>query len=365
MTIRSVLATGLAGLSLLGCGPGAPPKRPPPDVGVVVIRAEPVQLTAVLPGRTSPYAVSDVRPQVGGILKARLFTEGALVQKGQALYQIDPAPYKAAYDNAAAALATAKAKSERYAALVKQGAVAPQDYDDAVAAYKQALANVEAARINLGYTRITAPIAGRIGRSSVTAGALLTADQTTALATIQTLDPIYVDITQSSNEVLTLKQAVQHGSVNSEPSDTPATLSLDNGSSYPQAGNLQFSEVTVDQTTGAVTLRAIFPNPNGILLPGMFVRATIIEGVEQNAILAPQQGVGHNEKGDPTALVVDAGNVARLRLLKTSRAVGDKWLVTDGLKPGDRLIVEGLQKAMPDAPVHPVPASFAKSGKGA
>ena len=355
----------LAGLSLAACGQGAPPKRPAPDVGIVIIKTEPAQLTAVLPGRTDSYAVSDVRPQVSGILKARLFTEGALVAQGQVLYQIDPAPYKAAYDNAAAVLAAAKAKAARYAALQKQAAVAQQDYDDAVAAYKQALANTETARINLGYTRITAPIGGRIGRSSVTPGALLTADQTTPLATIQTLDPIYVDITQSTSEVLNLKLAVTHGSVvDNGPADARATLTLDNGTQYPSDGRLQFSEVNVDQATGAVTLRAIFPNPSGILLPGMFVRATIIEGVEEHAILAPQQGIGRNEKGDPTALVVDAHNIARLRLLKTSRAIGDKWLVTDGLKPGDRLIVEGLQKAAPDTPVNPVPASFLKLGKG-
>jgi membrane fusion protein (multidrug efflux system) len=365
MTFRRVLIPALTGLSVLGCSPAPQPKRPPPDVGVVVIKTEPAQLTATLPGRTSPFATSDIRPQVSGILKERLFTEGAIVQKGQALYQIDPAPYKAAYDNAAAALATAKAKSVRYAALVKQGAVAPQDADDALAAYKQAAANVETARINLGYTRITAPIGGRIGRSAVTQGALLTADQTTTLATIQTLDPIYVDITQSTSEVLSLKLAMQHGSVNGEAADAPATLTLDNGAQYSQAGKLQFSEVTVDETTGAVTLRAIFPNPNGILLPGMFVRAAILEGTDNNAILAPQQGVGRNEKGDPTALVVDDKNIARLHVLKTSRAIGDKWLVTDGLKPGDRLIVEGTQKVQPDAPVHPVPASFAKPGKGA
>jgi membrane fusion protein, multidrug efflux system len=364
MNFHACSIFALTGLLLAACGPSAPPKRPPPDVGVIVIKAEPAQLTAVLPGRTDPYAVSDVRPQVGGILKARLFTEGALVRQGQPLYQIDPAPYKAAYDNAAAVLAAAKVKAERYAALLKQSAIAPQDYDDAVAAYKQALANVETARINLGYTRITAPIGGRIGRSAVTAGALLTADQTTALATIQTLDPIYVDITQSSSEVLSLKLAVQHGNVNQEPPDAPATLTLDNGAQYTQPGRLQFSEVTVDPATGAVTLRAIFPNPTGLLLPGMFVRATVMEGMDREAILAPQQGVSRNEKGDPTALVVDAKNFARLRVLKTSRAIGDKWLVTDGLKPGDRLIVEGLQKAQPDTQVHPVPASFAKPAKG-
>jgi len=352
------------GVVLLGCSKPQQTQGPP-DVGVVVIKTEPAQLTAVLPGRTESFAVSDIRPQVGGILKARLFTEGALVRQGQPLYQIDPAPYKAAYDNATAVLAAAKAKANRYGALVKQAAIAPQDYDDAIAAYKQAAANAQTARINLGYTRITAPISGRIGRSSVTQGALLTADQTTPLATIQTLDPIYVDITQSSSEVLSLKLAVQHGNVNAEPADAPATLTLDNGSQYAEAGRLQFGEVSVDQTTGTVTLRAIFPNPHGILLPGMFVRATVAEGTERNAILAPQQGIGRNEKGDPTALVVDAKNIARLHLLKTSRAIGDKWLVTDGLKPGDKLIVEGLQKAQPDAPVHPVPASFLKpSAKG-
>jgi membrane fusion protein (multidrug efflux system) len=350
-------------LSLAGCGQAAQPKPPPPDVGVVVIRAEPALLTTILPGRTDPFATSDIRPQVSGILKARLFTEGAIVRQGQPLYQIDPAPYRAAYDNAVAALADARAKAARYGALVKQNAIAPQTYDDAEAAYKQALANTETARINLDYTTITAPITGRIGRSSVTVGALLTADQTTALATIETLDPIYVDITQSSSELLALKLEMQHGTlVNKGPTDARATLTLDNGTSYPAPGHLQFSEVTVDETTGAVTLRAIFPNPDGILLPGMFVRATIIEGVDQNAILAPQQGVGRNEKGDPTALVVDAKGIARLRQLKTTRTIGDKWLVTAGLNVGDRLIVEGLQKITPDTPVHAVPASFAKPG---
>ncbi|HEY2070663.1 MAG TPA: efflux RND transporter periplasmic adaptor subunit [Rhizomicrobium sp.] len=369
-SIVKSIGTGLAlsaCLVLAGCGQTPPPKRPPPTVGVVVIAAQPVRLTAELPGRTDSFAVSDVRPQVGGILLKRLFTEGALVHKGDALYQIDPAPYKAALDNAQAVLVTAKAKATRYAALVKLQAVAPQDYDDAVAAYKQALANVQTAKINLGYTRITAPITGRIGRSSVTEGALLTADQTTALATIQTLDPIYVDITQSSVELLNLKLAMQGGKLSQDgPTQAEATLTLDNGAQYPTHGTLQFSEVTVDQTTGAVTLRAIFPNPNGILLPGMFARATIVEGVQNSAILVPQQGVSRNEKGDPTAMVVDAQGFARLRLIKTPRAIGDKWLVSDGLKPGDKLIVEGLQKVQPDMPVHAVPASFAQQpGKGA
>ncbi|MBS0275060.1 MAG: efflux RND transporter periplasmic adaptor subunit [Proteobacteria bacterium] len=342
-----------------GCGQGAPPKRPPPTVGVIVVRQQPAQLTAELPGRTDSFAVSDVRPQVSGILLKRLFTEGALVKAGQPLYQIDPAPYQAAYDNAKAVLVTAQAKARRYAALMKLNAVAPQDYDDALAAYKQAQANTETARINLDRTRIVAPISGRIGRSSVTEGALVTSDQTNALATIQTLDPIYVDITQSSVELLDLKQAMQGGNLTRNgPASARATLTLDNGTKYPMPGTLQFSEVTVDQTTGAVTLRAIFPNPDDILLPGMFVRATIIEGVDPHAILIPQQGVGRNEKGDPTAIVVDNKGIARLRLIKISRAIGDKWLVTGGLKAGDRLVVEGLQKAQPDTPVNAVPASF-------
>jgi membrane fusion protein (multidrug efflux system) len=329
-------------------------------VGFIVIRAEPVELTTVLPGRTDPFAVSEVRPQVNGILKARLYQEGANVKEGDPLYQIDPAPYVAAYNNTKAALVTAKAKAARYAALVKIGAVAPQDYDDAEAAYKQALANMQAAAINLGYTKITAPITGRIGRSAFTQGALVTSDQATALATIQQLDPIYVDIAQSSAELLNLKLAMQGGHLtNSGPADARVTLQLDNGTLYNVTGTLQFSEVTVDPSTGEVTLRAIFPNPAGVLLPGMFVRATIIEGTQTNGILAPQQGVSRNEKGEPTAEVVDAKGIARLRVLKTSRAIGDKWLVTDGLKPGDRLIVEGLQKVVPDSPVHAVPASFA------
>lgn len=364
MALPRVTIPVLLALLVAGCQAGKQPKMPPPDAGVVVIEPQTQQLTAVLPGRTDPFAVSDVRPQVSGILKARLFEEGSLVKQGQALYQIDPAPYQATYDNAAAALATAKAKADRYGALLKQNAIAPQEYDDALAAYKQALATTESARINLGYTKITAPISGRIGRSAFTVGALVTADQTTALATIQTLDPIYVDITQSSSELLALKLAMQHGALSdSMPADAPARLTLDNGVAYPATGKLQFSEVSVDQTTGAVTLRAIFPNPNDILLPGMFVRATVVEGTDEHAILVPQQGVSRNEKGDPTALVVDDKGFARLRQLKVSQAIGDRWLVTDGLKAGDRLIVEGLQKIQPDMPVHAVPASFVRNGK--
>jgi membrane fusion protein (multidrug efflux system) len=294
---------------------------------------------------------------VNGIVLKRLFTEGGMVTAGQPLYQIDPAPYIAAYNNAKAALATARAKAVRYAALWRQTAVAHQDYDDAQAAYLQAKANADAAAINLGYTKVTAPISGRISRSSVTEGALVTAAQTTALATIQTLDPIYVDINQSSAELLNLRLAVQGGRLTQNaPAEARTTLTLDNGAAYPTPGKLEFSEVTVDATTGAVNLRALFPNPDGILLPGMFVRALVIEGTKPDAILAPQQAIGRTEKGDPTAYTVDAQGIARLRVIKIGQAIGDKWLVLDGLKAGDKLIVEGLQNVHADAPVRAVPA---------
>ena len=348
LVLTCVLAAG-------ACGSYQKPQRPPPTVGVVTIETQPAQLTTVLPGRTDSFEVSDVRPQVNGILLKRLFIEGSVVKQGQPLYQIDPAPYQAAFDNAMAALGTAKAKAARYQMLVKADAIAPQDYDDAVAAYREALANVKSARINLGYTKITAPITGLIGRSAFTAGALLTAQQTNALATIQTLDPIYVDITQSTSELLALKAAIQHGRVTDKLEDARVTLMLDNGAAYPLPGKLEFSEVTVDQTTGAITLRALFPNPQGILLPGMFVRATIIEGVEPNAILAPQEAVSRNERGEPIAYVVNAKGNSELRVLKTTRAVGDKWLVAAGLAPGDRLIVQGLQRVIADEPVHLMP----------
>jgi membrane fusion protein (multidrug efflux system) len=341
-----------------------------PEVGVVTMAYHEAQLSAELPGRTSPFATSDVRPQVSGILQARLFEEGSLVKKNQPLYQIDPAPYQAALDsaraalaNAEAVLATARLKANRYAALADQNAIARQDYDDAEAAFKQAAAAVqqqkavvESARINLGYTRIIAPIGGRIGRSSFTQGALVTADQSQPLATIQTLDPIYVDINQSTSELIGLKTQLAHGALTAAVQDAPATLLLEDGTPYLPQGKLEFSEVTVDPNTGAVVLRAIFPNPDGLLLPGMYVRARIVEGTERHAILAPQRGVSRNEKGEPTAFVVDSRGIARLRVLKTSQAVGDSWLVTTGLAPGDKLIVEGLQKVAPDMPVRAVPA---------
>jgi membrane fusion protein (multidrug efflux system) len=367
----ALLCLILATSSLAGCG--HPPSRPPmgpPNVGVVTLQAQPVTLQTELAGRTTPYAISDVRPQVNGIIKARLFTEGSNVKAGQVLYQIDPAPYRAAYDQAAAQLANAQAnlvtlklKADRYADLIKINAISRQDADDANAAYGQAVAAVaqqkaavEAAKINLDYTKVTAPISGRIGRSAYTQGALVTAGQTDALTTVQALDPIYVDITQSSADVEKLRQSLASGGLDGSKS-APVTLKLEDGSSYPLQGHLEFTDVTVDQTTGTVDLRAVFPNPHGDLLPGMYVRAVVVQGVARGAILAPQQGIAHDEKGEPTALVVTPDGKAELRELKVDRAIGDKWLVSDGLKAGDQLIVEGtLNVQQPGMPVHAVPA---------
>jgi len=359
------------GLVLAACGGPHQGERPPPTVGVVTVEPQAVTLTTELPGRSSPYETAEVRPQVSGILEAKLFAEGSIVRPGQALYQIDPAPFVAAYDQAKAQLANAEAnltttrnKAERFADLVKIHAVSNQDFDDAEAAYKQALATVQqdraatqAARINLGFTRITAPIGGRVGISTVTKGALVTADQAAALTTIQRLDPIYVDVTQSVAQVVALRRQMAQGGLSAgAPGGAEAHLTLDDGSAYPLAGRLQVTDVTVDQTTDAVTLRAIFPNPSGLLLPGMFVRATIVEGVAASALLVPQQGVSRDQKGNPTALVVNQRGVVEQRQLTVGQTVGNKWLVTSGLSAGDRVIVEGLQSAQPGSPVHAVPA---------
>jgi RND family efflux transporter MFP subunit len=284
--------------------------------------------------------------------------EGSTVKAGQPLYQIDPSLYQATYEHALATLADAKAKADRYANLLNQNAISPQDADDAKAAYLQAKANADTARINLGYTRIASPITGHIGPSSVTEGALVVAQQATALDTVSTLDPIYVDVDQSSAELLALKRAVQAGNVHSGGTLTAeVSLKLDDGSTYPLKGKLQFTDVTVDPATGAVQLRALFPNPENILLPGLYVRATINQGVDPHGILAPQSAIGHDQKGQPTALIVDEKNFARLRVLKTGRAIGANWQVLEGLKPGDRLITEGLAKVMPDIPIKPEPVN--------
>ena len=353
--LMSVLAAGLA---LAACGrQQQQPQMPPASVGFITIAEQPVALTVELPGRTTPFAVSEIRPQISGIVQKRLFVEGSTVKQGQPLYQIDPAPYRAVYDSTRATLASTKAKAERYQRLLTENAIAPQDADDARAAYLQAKANADAALINLNYTRITAPITGRISASSVTEGALVTAQQATALATISTLDPIYVDVDQSSAELVALKRAIQAGNVNSNTQLTaPVSLKLDDGSTYPLEGKLQMTDVTVDPATGAVRLRAIFPNSQNLLLPGLYVRATVNQGVDPHGILLPQNAVGHNQKGEPTVLVIDNKNVARLRLIKTGRTVGGDWQVLEGLKPGEKVITEGLAKAAPDMPVAPQPA---------
>jgi membrane fusion protein (multidrug efflux system) len=365
---------------LSGCGEtsvaAVAPVAPAPEVGVLVVQPQKVALTTELAGRTSPYVVAEVRPQVAGIVKQRLFQEGADVRAGEVLYQIDPATYQATYDSARASLAkaqanlaTARTRAERYRELVAITAVSQQDYDEADGALQQAQAEialaraaVETARINLGYTRVTSPISGRISRSSVTPGALVTAHQAATMTTVQQLDPIYVDVTQSSAELLRLKRELESGRLKSAGANQAAVgLLLEDGTPYPVAGKLQFSDVTVDQGTGTITLRAVFPNPKGLLLPGMYVRAVLPEGVDEHAILAPQQAVTRDAKGNPTALVLGAEGKVEQRALKTTRTVGDKWLVTEGLKPGDQLIVDGLQKIRPGVTVKGVPAATVTS----
>ena len=354
-------------LSACGGKPqGGPDPNAPADVGVVVVKTEPVNLTMELSGRTSASLVSEVRPQVNGVVKARLFQEGANVRAGQPLYQIDPAIYRAAVDSAAAALAqaqanatSAKLKADRYKELVAINAVSKQDNDDAQAASQAAAANVQAqraavqqARINLDYTKVAAPVSGRIGKSSVTPGALVTANQAEPMATVQNLDTIYVDVTQSAADLLKLRQAMAKGAMGA-PASAQVRLVLEDGSLYPIAGRLAFSDITVDEGTGSVGLRAIFPNPQGALLPGLYVRARLEQGVATQGILVPQGGVSRDAKGGATVYVVGADNKAQLRQISVSRTVGDKWLVTAGLKAGERVIIEGLQKVRPGGAVKP------------
>jgi membrane fusion protein (multidrug efflux system) len=355
-----------AAIGVTACGkkPEGQPMGGPTDVGIVVVASTPVNLTTVLSGRTSAYLVSDVRPQVGGIVKSRLFTEGSYVKQGQSLYQIDPAPFQAQYASAQAAVAQAKAglttarlKAERYAELVKINAVSKQDNDDAQAALAQAEASLasanaaqQTASINLNYTKVIAPISGRIGKSSVTPGALVTASQATELARIQNIDQIYLDINQSVNELMALKQATSSGKIG-EAATADVELILEDGSVYPVKGKLQFSDVSVDEATGTVTLRAVFPNPNGTLLPGMYAKARIVSGMVSNGILVPQPAVTRDPKGNALVMTVTPQGKVAPRPIKTTQTVGDKWLVTEGLQPGDRVIVEGLQKVRPDAPV--------------
>jgi membrane fusion protein (multidrug efflux system) len=357
-------------LLITSCQKKGIPPQSKPEVAVVTIHPERVVITTELPGRTTAFRVAEIRPQVNGLILKRAFEEGSDVNEGDLLYQIDPAPYKAAYDQAKAAVAMAeaqlpalRAREKRFKELAESHAVGQQDYDDAFAALRQLEAQLEAskaalksAKINLSYTPIKAPISGRVGRSNITEGAMVTAYQPVALATIQQLDPIYVDVPQSTTELLRLQNRLKDGRLNHDGTNqNKVKLILEDDMVYPNEGVLQFQDVTVDPTTGSVILRVVFPNPQGILLPGMFVRAVITEGVNEQAILVPQQGISRNQKGDPFALVVDSTDKVVLRMLTIDRAIGDKWLVSSGFNPGDRVIVEGIQKATPGASVKVVP----------
>nr|WP_315298870.1 efflux RND transporter periplasmic adaptor subunit [Raoultella terrigena] len=343
-----------------------PPSAPPLRVGVVTLKSEPITLTSELPGRAAAWRNAEVRPQVAGIIQKRLFTEGDEVKAQQPLYQIDPALYQAELKRASAALARARAQLssaallvQRYRPLADSRAISRQAYDDALVAHQQAQADVQAAeaaretaRINLEYTQVLSPIDGVIGRSAVTEGALVTSQQSAAVASIQQIDPIYIDVTQSSAQLLRLKSALASGTLTAGDARLLAsvTLTLEDGSLYAHQGQLQFSEISVDRSTGSVVLRAMFPNPQRQLLPGMFVRARIVDGVAPSGgLLVPQRGVTHNPQGDATALVVDESGKVALRAIKTERAVGNQWLVSTGLSAGDRVIVEGIQQARPGA----------------
>ena len=343
----------------------------PVEVGVVTLAPQQITLNTELPGRTVAWQLAEIRPQVGGIILNRLFTEGAEVKSGDTLYQIDPATFAAAKQSAAASLARANAnlqqaaaKASRYKKMIGQRLISQQDFDEVAAQHEQAKADVlaakaqlQSAQIQLDYSKVTAPISGRIGKSAVTAGALVSANQAQALAVVQQLDPIYVEVTQSSAELLKLKQALASGALGA--AGTAVNLTLEDGSTYQHKGTLQFSEVSVDASTGSVVLRAEFANPDLLLLPGMYVRATLETGINTAAILAPQRGISRNAKGEATALVVNAAGTVEPRLVKASRTVGDQWLVESGLVAGDQLIVEGLQKVRPGAPAKAVPFNAA------
>jgi membrane fusion protein (multidrug efflux system) len=359
-------------LTTCGKPQGGGPQGGVPEVSVVTMQPERVTIITELPGRTSAYLVAEVRPQVNGIIQKRFFTEGSDVKAGELLYQIDPATYEAAYAGSKAALARAEAnvisirnRVDRYKELVTINAVSQQEYDDVTAALKQAEADIEAnkaatetSRINLAYTRVTASITGRTGKSNVTVGALVTANQPTPLTVIQQLDPIYVDATQSSANLLNLKRNLAAGRIKGgSPNQARVKLLLEDGTPFPLEGTLKFSDVTVDPSTGSFVLRVVFPNPKHMLLPGMYARALVQEGVMDNAILAPQQGVSRDPKGNPVAMVVGKESKVELRMITVDRAIGDKWLVSSGLGAGDQLIVEGIQKVRPGVPVKAVPVN--------
>lgn len=345
--------------------------RPLPEVVTVTVEERQVELNTELPGRTSPHLVAEIRPQVGGIIQKRLFKEGSDVKEGDLLYQIDPAPFQVALDSAKASLGKARAnlpsiqsRADRYRELLADKVVSQQDYDDAAAALEQARAEieywktqVEAARINLDYTHVAAPISGHIGRSTVTDGALVTAYQSASLATIQQLDPIYVDVTQSSADLLRLKRNLETGRLSADGEGRKKVrLILEDGTPYSLEGMLEFRDVSVDPSTGSFSLRIVVPNPRHLLLPGMFVRAVVQEGIAKGAILVPQQGVTRNPKGEPIALVVDEASTVQQRILTIDRAIGDQWLVSSGLSKGDRLVIEGMLNVRPGDTVKVVSA---------
>jgi membrane fusion protein (multidrug efflux system) len=375
IALRLISAAGVAAsLLLAGCGqkPAAAPP-PPPEVGVMTLQPRSLAVTTELPGRTSAYLVAQVRARVDGIILKRDFKEGSLVKAGQLLYQIDPAPFeatlasaKATLAKAQASLATAQAQAARFKTLVAANAVSKQDYDNAVATQGEAAADVasgkaavQTAQINLGYTKVVSPITGRIGTSQVTEGAYVQASAATLMATVQQIDPIYINLTESTNDVLRLRREMAGGQLQlAAPNKVKVNLTLDDGSEYPQAGTFQFSDITVDQGTGSVTVRAIFPNADGELLPGMFVRARIHEGSNDQALVVPQVGITHNQKGEPTALVVGPDNKVESRTLTTVRTVGNQWQVSSGLKAGERVIVQGTMKVQPGMTVKPVEAQL-------
>lgn len=371
LCVAAVFAVSMLG----GCdsqksagAPGGAAAQRAPQVSVTEIQPTELDMTTTLQGRTAPYLVADVRPQVAGILQKRLFKEGSEVKEGQALYQIDPAVYEAAVASAKAELQRAQAvlyqtrlTANRYAQLVKTNAISKQNNDDAQAAYKQAQAAVAAAeaglknaQINLDYTTVRSPISGRIGRSLVTPGALLSAHQAQNMAVVQTLDPIYVDVTQSSKEILSLKKDIAAGKLKTKGGAIPVTLIMEDGTKYPQTGELTLSEVSVDPGTGTITLRAEFPNPENILLPGMFVRTELPQGTMEKALLVPQRAVMREANGTPYVYVVEDGKIA-IRRLVTHRTQGQNWIVEEGLKPGEKVVIEGLQRIRPGVPVQIVP----------
>ncbi|TKU58511.1 efflux RND transporter periplasmic adaptor subunit [Citrobacter sp. wls712] len=343
-----------------------------PEVGVVTLAPSSVNIKSELPGRALAFEIAEIRPQVGGIIIKRNFVEGDKVSKGESLYQIDPAPLQARLDSAKGALAKAQATANnvrltlnRQSALIKSNYVSRQDYDTTRSQLNEAQANVavakadlEQATINLRYANVTSPIDGISGKSSVTVGALVTANQENSLVTVQRLDPIYVDLTQSVQDFLRLKEEKANGKIAQQQGKIPVELMLENGKPYRHTGTLEFSDPAVDETTGSVTLRAIFPNPEGEILPGMYVTALLDEGSQQNVLMVPQQGITHNEQGKATALILDQENVVQLREINAVKAVGNQWLVTAGLRPGDRVIVSGLQRIRPGSKARVLPSKL-------